>query len=162
MRQDSPRFRAALLHSIEQERSKKLMDFNELLKDNELTYLKFAFKTEERQENIYIKQFQKGTNFQRTGTMNIGDLWSNAQINRYLDISRFTKDKFLLQKLAKQNNKFTYIRKPNTFFSQTPRPQPVEKKDLKSIITELNILHKENKKLRSQINRKIYCKTVQF
>ncbi|CAD8209073.1 unnamed protein product [Paramecium pentaurelia] len=161
MKQDSPRFRAALLHSIEQERSKKLMDFNELLKENELTYLKFAFKTEERQENIYIKQFQKGTNLQRTGTMNICDLWSNAQINRYLDISRFTKDKFLLQKLAKQNNKFTYIRKPSPYLSQTPRPQPVQKKDLKSIIQELNILHKENKKLRSQINRNIYCKTVQ-
>ncbi|CAD8125794.1 unnamed protein product [Paramecium sonneborni] len=161
MKSDSPRFRAALLHSIEQERTKKLIDFNELLKDNELTYLKFAFKTEERQENIYIKQFQKATNFQRTGTMNICDLWSNAQINRYLDISRFTKDKFLLQKLAKQNNKFTYIRKPTHYLSQTPRPEPVQKKDLKSIISELNLLHEQNKKLRSQINRKIYCKTVQ-
>lgn len=67
------------LNSIENKRKKMYDDFTQAVMNNGQTYLQFGFKTEEKQDNYYIKEFLKSMNYFefRQGTMGVSDIWAN-------------------------------------------------------------------------------------
>lgn len=67
------------LQCVETKRKRMYDDFKSAVINNGQTYLQFGFKTEEKQENYYIKEFLKSMNyFQfKAGTMGVSDMWAN-------------------------------------------------------------------------------------
>ncbi|CAK64323.1 unnamed protein product (macronuclear) [Paramecium tetraurelia] len=151
----SPQQRKVQLNQVGIDRKFRLKRLTNSLKENQCTYLLFGFKADERQENLYIKEFQRQIqNTHSLGVMNIADLWSNKQINRFIEIQNFSKDKFLLSQLSKQRIRIKMEKQelPVQLHYEKIKGQ---KLSLQEILDKANKEHYENSDLKSRIRKLI-------
>ncbi|KAM3143304.1 hypothetical protein pb186bvf_004636 [Paramecium bursaria] len=143
-----------LYTKFNEKQQEKLINFKNKLRNKELTFLKFGFKSEEKIDNLPIRDLSRCR--ESRGIMQINDLWSTRQINKFIEIQKFTKDKFILQSLNRSRviNKIPHLQLGQINIEIKPFYSPQSKKTLPEIISEINKITEDNKLLKKILSKR--------